>query len=84
VILSNPLTILWIAIPLFIQTNLIFWLGYGLAKVLKLSYADAAQDMPSYSGMVSSMQTYVTFTGLWATGPQMLLTLPDAACVFTG
>ena len=42
VILSNPLTILWIAIPLFIQTNLIFWLGYGLARVLKLSYPDAA------------------------------------------
>ena len=29
VILANPLTILWIAIPLFIQTMLIFWLGYG-------------------------------------------------------
>jgi len=42
VILSNPMTILWIAIPLFIQTNLIFWLGYGLAKLLKLSYRDAA------------------------------------------
>ncbi|MEO0077185.1 MAG: ACR3 family arsenite efflux transporter [candidate division WOR-3 bacterium] len=42
VILSNPLTILWIAIPLFIQTNLIFWIGYGLAKLLKLKYADAA------------------------------------------
>jgi len=42
VILSNPLTILWIAIPLFIQTNLIFWITYGLAKVLKLSYKDAA------------------------------------------
>jgi ACR3 family arsenite transporter len=42
VIVSNPLTILWIAIPLFIQTNLIFWLGYILAKVLKLKYADAA------------------------------------------
>ncbi len=42
VILSNPLTILWIAIPLFIQTNLIFWLGYWLAKVIKLPYADAA------------------------------------------
>ena len=42
VILSNPLTILWIAIPLFIQTNLIFWIGYGLAKLIKLSYADAA------------------------------------------
>jgi len=42
VILSKPLTILWIAIPLFIQTNLIFWLAYGLAKLLKLSYQDAA------------------------------------------
>ncbi len=42
VILSNPLTILWIAIPLFIQTNLIFWLGYGLAKILKLRYRDAS------------------------------------------
>ncbi|PIU55101.1 MAG: arsenical-resistance protein [Deltaproteobacteria bacterium CG07_land_8_20_14_0_80_38_7] len=42
VILSNPLTILWIAIPLFIQTNLIFWLGYGLARLLKLNYRDAA------------------------------------------
>lgn len=42
VILQNPLTILWIAIPLFIQTVLIFALGYGLAKVLKLSYEDAA------------------------------------------
>ena len=42
VILSNPLTILWIAVPLFIQTNIIFLLGYGLAKVLKLNYEDAA------------------------------------------
>jgi len=42
IIISNPLTILWIAIPLFIQTNLIFVIGYILAKVLKLSYADAA------------------------------------------
>jgi len=42
VILSNPLTILWIAIPLFIQTCLIFALGYVAAKKLRLSYADAA------------------------------------------
>jgi ACR3 family arsenite transporter len=42
VILSNPLTILWIAIPLFIQTNVIFWLAYGMAKVLRLNYRDAA------------------------------------------
>jgi len=42
VITANPLTILWIAIPLFIQTMFIFGLGYGLAKILKLSYEDAA------------------------------------------
>ena len=42
VILANPLTILWIAIPLFIQTVAVFWLGYGAAKMLKLSYQDAA------------------------------------------
>ena len=42
VIVSNPFTILWIAIPLFIQTNLIFWLGYGLSRPLRLSYEDAA------------------------------------------
>ena len=42
VIVSNPFTILWIAIPLFIQTNLIFWLGYVLSRPLKLSYGDAA------------------------------------------
>ncbi len=39
---SNPLTILWIAIPLFIQTLFIFWLGYRLAKLLRLRYVDAA------------------------------------------
>ncbi len=42
VILSNPLTILWIAIPLFIQTNVIFWLTYLAAKKFKLNYRDAA------------------------------------------
>ncbi len=42
VILSNPLTILWIAIPLFIQTNLIFWITYVSARGLRLSYRDAA------------------------------------------
>ncbi len=41
-ILTDPLTILWIAIPLFLQTVLIFSLGYGLSKLLKLPYADAA------------------------------------------
>lgn len=42
VILRNPLTIVWIAVPLFLQTCLIFALGYALARWLKLSYEDAA------------------------------------------
>ena len=42
IILQQPLTILWIAIPLFIQTVLIFALGYGAARLLKLKYEDAA------------------------------------------
>jgi ACR3 family arsenite transporter len=41
-ILNNPLTILWIAIPLFIQTVLIFAITYALAKLFKFSYEDAA------------------------------------------
>ncbi|HPD46050.1 MAG TPA: ACR3 family arsenite efflux transporter [Anaerohalosphaeraceae bacterium] len=41
-ILSNPLTILWIAVPLFLQTLLIFALGYSLSKALRLRYTDAA------------------------------------------
>jgi ACR3 family arsenite transporter len=41
-IIGNPLTILWIAVPLFIQTVLIFAITYAVAKLLKFSYADAA------------------------------------------
>jgi ACR3 family arsenite transporter len=42
VILSRPLTILWIAVPLFVQTVAIFALGYFLAKLLGLTYENAA------------------------------------------
>ncbi len=42
VIVANPLTILWIAVPLFIQTIMIFVLGYFVAWCGKLSYEDAA------------------------------------------
>ena len=42
VILNNPLTILWIAIPLSIQTVLIFSVTYLLAKKMGLSYKNAA------------------------------------------
>jgi len=41
-ILQNPLTILWIAIPLFIQTVVIFALGYVASKVMGLTYENAA------------------------------------------
>jgi len=41
-IVQNPLTILWIAIPLFVQTVFVFALGYGLSKMLGLTYENAA------------------------------------------
>jgi len=41
-IARNPLTILWIAVPLFVQTVLIFAIGYALSKLLGLSYENAA------------------------------------------
>ena len=41
-IIENPLTIVWIAVPLTIQTLLIYALGYWLARVLRLRYEDAA------------------------------------------
>ena len=43
IIIKNPLTIFWISIPLFIQTILIFSLGYfALSRLFRLSYEDAA------------------------------------------
>ncbi|MFO8141222.1 MAG: ACR3 family arsenite efflux transporter [Marinobacter sp.] len=42
VILNNPLHILLIAIPLIIQTFLIFFIAYGLAKVWKVRHCIAA------------------------------------------
>jgi arsenite transporter len=42
VIVANPLTILWIAIPLFIQTVLVFGIGFYAARLLRLRYEDAA------------------------------------------
>jgi ACR3 family arsenite transporter len=41
-IINQPQIIILIAIPLFIQTSLIFAITYGLAKWLKLPYRDAA------------------------------------------
>ncbi len=41
-IVQNPLTILWIAIPLFVQTIFVFAIGYVAARGLRLSYENAA------------------------------------------
>jgi len=48
-ILSNPLAILLIAIPLIIQTYFIFFLGFGASKLLKVPYEIAAP-----SGMIGA------------------------------
>lgn len=42
VILKNPLDIVLIAVPLIIQTYLIFFIGYGWAKAWKVPYEIAA------------------------------------------
>ncbi len=41
-IVNNPLHILLIAVPLFIQTNFIFFIAYVAAQKLNLTYEDAA------------------------------------------
>jgi ACR3 family arsenite transporter len=66
VILSNPLTILWIAIPLFIQTVLIFGLGYWLSKMLRLRYEDAAPSamIGASNHFEIAIATAVTLFGL--------------------
>jgi ACR3 family arsenite transporter len=42
VIIAQPQAIVFIAIPLFIQTCFIFAIGYAAARLLKLNYRDAA------------------------------------------
>lgn len=42
VIMAKPLTILWIAVPLFIQTCLIFAITYWMAKKMRFRYEDAS------------------------------------------
>lgn len=49
VILSNPVHIVLIAVPLIIQTFLIFFIAYGLCKVLGLTY-----DIAAPAGMIGA------------------------------
>jgi len=66
VITENPLTILWIAVPLFLQTVLIFALGYGLAKLMGLSYENAAPSamIGASNHFEVAIATAVTLFGL--------------------
>jgi len=48
-ILDNPLHILLIAIPLIIQTFLIFFIAFGASKALKLPY-----DVAAPAGMIGA------------------------------
>lgn len=41
-LVERPLTMVWIAVPLVLQTLLVFGLGYAGAKLLHMRYADAA------------------------------------------
>jgi len=41
IIIDQPIIIGLIALPLFIQTMVIFWITYGFAKTIHLSYEDA-------------------------------------------
>jgi ACR3 family arsenite transporter len=49
VILSNPLHIILIAVPLIIQTFFIFFLAYGACKLLKLPH-----DIAAPAGMIGA------------------------------
>ncbi|UCF09276.1 MAG: ACR3 family arsenite efflux transporter [Thermoplasmata archaeon] len=42
VIVEHPFVIAMIALPLFIQTMLIFWIGYLISRKIRLRYEDAA------------------------------------------
>jgi ACR3 family arsenite transporter len=68
VILGNPLTTLWIEIPLVIQTVVIFALGYGLARLLKLSYENAAPValIGASNHFEVAIATSVMLFGLWS------------------
>ncbi|MDC7222788.1 MAG: ACR3 family arsenite efflux transporter [Spirochaetales bacterium] len=48
-ILANPVAILLIAVPLIIQTYLIFFLGFGMSRLVKVPYEVAAP-----SGMIGA------------------------------
>jgi ACR3 family arsenite transporter len=68
VILAQPLTILWIAVPLFLQTMLIFTIGYVLAKLIHLTYEDAAPSamIGASNHFEVAIATATILFGIWS------------------
>ena len=75
VIIENPLHIILIAVPLIIQTFLIFFIAYLASKVLKLPHNIAAP-----AGMIGASNFFelavaVAISLFWATSPVALATI---------
>ncbi|WNY27401.1 ACR3 family arsenite efflux transporter [Methanolapillus ohkumae] len=75
VILSNPIHIVLIAVPLVIQTFLIFFLAYGACKILRLPY-----DIAAPAGMIGASNFFelavaVAIALFGASSPVVLATI---------
>ena len=73
-ILSNPLHILLIAVPLTIQTFLIFFIAYGASKLLKLPHDIAAPAWMIGASNFFELAVAVTIALFGATSPAALAT----------
>jgi len=75
VILENPLHIVLIAVPLILQTLLIFFIAYGSCKTLRLSH-----DIAAPAGMIGASNFFelsvaVAITLFGASSPAVLATI---------
>lgn len=73
VIISNPLHIILIAIPLIVQTFLIFFIAYLVARALKLTH-----DVAAPAGMIGASNFFelaVVIAVFGATSPVALVTI---------
>ncbi len=75
IILANPLHILLIAIPLILQTFLIFFIAYGISRKLRLCH-----DVAAPAGMIGASNFFelavaVAITIFGASSPVVLVTI---------
>lgn len=75
VILGNPVHILLIAVPLILQTVLIFFLTYGVAKKLRLSHEVAAPAGMIGASNFFELSVAVAITLFGAASPVVLATV---------